>query len=136
MTFNSGSKVRLDWDDITWEQCRSRIEQIKSDSLVQQVELRLSPRSGFHIIVSSYFNLPITRIWYLRRLWWDDGNRLVLDILFYPKYFRDVLFRKKGDWNEEPLTTYTRLHYNSDIWNKEDVHQKKDLPKLKLKRRD
>lgn len=121
MTFNSQSIIRLDWDNITWSDCRDRIEQIKQAQLVKQIELRFSPKSGFHILVSSYFYLPVTRIWYLRRLWGDDGNKLVLDILYYPAHYRDVLFQRKGDWYEQPLTTYTRLHYNSNIWKQEDV---------------
>ena len=119
MTLDQQSQIRLDWDDITWSECRERLSQIKEVHLVKQIELRFSPKSGFHIIVSSYFNLPITRVWHLRRLWHDDGNRLVMDILHYPAYYRDVLFQRKGDWAEEPLITYTRLHYNSDIWKKE-----------------
>ena len=117
------NQIRLDWDDITWSECRNRIESLKQESIVQSIELLFSAKSGFHIYVNSYFHLPIQRIWYLRRLWKDDGNRLVMDVLHFPAYYRDVMFRKKGDWTEEPLTTYKRLHYNSDIWKKEDFQQ-------------
>ena len=113
------NQIRLDWDNITWDDCRERISQIKTEQLVQSIELRFSPRSGFHIIVSSYFHLPITRIWYLRRLWGDDGNRLVMDILHYPAYYRDVLFQRKGDFHEEWIATYSRLFFNEDIWKEE-----------------
>ncbi len=109
LSLDQQSKVRLDWDNITWDDCRQRISQIKQEQLVQSIELRFSPRSGFHIIVCSYHNIHITRIWYLRRLWGDDGNRLCMDILHYPAYYRDVLFQRKGDDHEEWICTYTRF---------------------------
>ena len=111
------NQIRLDWDDITWDDCRERISQIKEEQLVQSIELRFSPRSGFHTIVSLYVHLPITRIWYLRRLWGDDGNRLCMDVLHHPSYYRDVLFRKKGEWIEQPLFIYTRIGHSNE-WRK------------------
>lgn len=125
------NQIRLDWDDITWSECRERLSLIKAMQLVQSIEIRFSPRSGFHILVSSYHHLHHTRIWYLRRLWRDDGNRLVNDILYYPAYFRDVLFQKKGDDHEEWIATYTRLHYNSDEWKKHENLKNLEIPQLK-----
>ena len=119
------NQIRLDWDDITLEECRNRVEQIKLNLLVQLIEQRLSPRSGYHIIVSLYNHLPITRIWYLRRLWGDDGNRLVQDVLNYPRHYRDVLFRKKGDWHEQPLFIYTRIDHSNE-WRTELINPKKN----------
>ena len=108
--------IRLDWDDITYAECKERISQIKEDSQVRQIRLLFSPRSGFHILVFSYFHMPIQAIWTLRRKWRDDGNRLVQDILNYPAYHRDVLFQRKGAEFEEWIVTYTRVYYNSLLW--------------------
>lgn len=114
------NQIRLDWDDITWDDCRARLLVIKEELLVQCIELRFSPRSGFHVMVSLYTDLPITRIWYLRRLWGDDGNRLVQDVLNYPRHYRDVLFKKKGEWHEQPLFIYTRNKHSNE-WNRKNL---------------
>lgn len=112
------SNIRLDWDDITFSECKRRIAILKQDPLVRTLELRLSPQSGFHIILSLFLTLSRYEEFLLRRSWKDDGNRLVKDVM-NQTYFRDVLFHYKvmagTTWYEEPLVTYTRLGH-TDIW--------------------
>ncbi len=109
--------IRLDWDDISFSECKRRISLIMKYSIVKSLELRLSATSGFHIIVSCYNNN--FNPFYLRRIWKDDGRRLVGDMLDAGAPYRDVMFQYKViggfTWYEEPICTYTRLG-NSDRW--------------------
>ena len=123
---------RLDWDDISFNECKRRISTIMKSSLVQALELRLSATSGFHIIVSCE-NLSKEGIYRLRRIWKDDGRRLVADILDRG-FHRDVLFRYKviagTTWYEEPIAIYTRIG-NSERWKIKRVsHQSPELELL------
>ena len=120
MTSNT-TCIRLDWDDISFNECKRRISTIMKSSLVQALELRSSVTSGFHIIVSIKTPegfLTSSYIHRLRRIWKDDGNRLVKDILDSGCH-RDVMFRYKviagTTWSEEPICTYTRIR-QSDTW--------------------
>ena len=128
----TSQQIRLDWDDISFNECKRRISMIMKSSLVQALELRLSAKSGFHIIVSCEL-LSKEGIYRLRRIWKDDGRRLVADILDRG-FHRDVLFRYKvvagTTWFEEPICTYTRIR-QSDTWKIKPVsHQSQPLELL------
>lgn len=128
--------IRLDWDDISFNECKRRISKIMKSSLVLALELRLSATSGFHIILSiktpeGFFTSSY--IHRLRRMWKDDGNRLVKDVLDSGCH-RDVMFRYKviagTTWYEEPICTYTRIR-NTDQWRIKRVsHQSPELELL------
>ena len=88
-------QVRLDWDKIAYTTALKRIEVIKKNSAVMDIELRESPSgNGYHTIIGMGFSLNPTFIWRLRRAWKDDGFRLVKDV-FSRKPYRDVLFQSK-----------------------------------------
>ena len=125
--------IRLDWDDISFNECKRRISVIMKSSLVRELELRLSATSGFHIIVSLTHQLCHDGYFYYRRIWKDDGNRLVKDLLDSGCH-RDVMFRYKviagTTWFEEPICTYTRIR-QSDTWKIKPVsHQSPPLELL------
>ena len=106
--------IRLDWDDITLEEARKRVQQILKDLLVLELKLCLSPTSGFHVYVETLYELPTSAVIRLRNEWKDDGTRLVKDILSWGTPYRDVMFnyKVKGGikWYEEPLEIYTINH--------------------------
>ena len=119
---------RLDWDDISFNECKRRISTIMKSSLVQALELRLSATSGFHIIVSC--NIHPDRVYYYRRIWKDDGNRLVKDVLDSGCH-RDVMFRYKvingTTWFEEPIASYTRIK-QTDTWIIKPISHQQPTP--------
>lgn len=113
------TEFNLDWDHISWNECKKRISQIKENNLIKSIEVRLSPISGFHIYLKLYHNLHIEHIWRLRRAWKDDGNRLVRDV-FSTLSHRNVMFRYKKiggqTWYEVPIYIYTRIEYKKAEW--------------------
>ena len=121
--------IRLDWDNITLIEAKRRIELIKQYSLVQEIELRLSATKGFHVYIISYAILSAGHILRLRRMWLDDGNRLVKDVMNIDASYRDVMFRFKEingvRWYEHPLIKYIRYDEDSDIWIEKNPNQKK-----------
>ena len=115
------SEITLDWDDITLEAALKRVSQIRLNPLVESISLSLSPCSGFHVFVSSYFDLNPIKVFKLRNDWKDDGNRLVKDILSAGRPYRDVMFnfKERGGvrWYETPLFLYTRKSQDSIKWS-------------------
>ena len=99
--------IRLDWDSITLGECRRRVQLILSYSQVAEVKVCLSPTDGFHIYVSTLYELNPMAVIRLRNEWKDDGNRLVKDLLELGASHRDVLFKYKYKnglkWSEREL---------------------------------
>ena len=128
----SNTICRLDWDDITFSECKRRITLLKAYPIVREIELRASAMSGFHIILSCD-NVNPKRVLYLRRIWKDDGNRLVKDVLD-SGYHRDVMFRYKViagfTWYEEPICTYTRINHSNQWKTRRHSHQLAELEPL------
>ena len=82
---------------------------------VYRVRLMFSPFNGFHIEAFLYQLIVIAK---LRRLYGDDGNRLVHDIIDrLDVQYHDVLWDEKqlDDYNKWPDAT------NHDIWFKSEL---------------
>ncbi len=116
-------QIKLDWDNIAFKEAERRIELIKKEGLVESINLRESAtQKGYHAIVKTYHYIPVTARYRYRRMWKDDGFRLVGDIMNKSAYFRDVLFdyKKFGDLRLEatPMFLYKRDKQFSSKWHK------------------
>ena len=121
--------IRLDWDNIGRKTCKERIDSIKGSKYVQSIEVRASPSlDGYHVIVNTFYAIPRGVEHFLRKEWWDDLNRLVMDMLSYTRA-RNVLFQSKIingiELNEIPLYLYYRHKQNSK-WLVENLRKKKE----------
>lgn len=100
--------ITLDWDDISINEARSRIEWIRSNYInIQKLVLSLSPLSGFHVRISFYHPVLVAKV---RRSLKDDGNRLVNDLLNRPNHIHDILWVRKNyqglAWKEQDLVEW------------------------------
>ena len=97
----------LDWDDISRDECRRRIDFIRFhySSTIRKIQVSLSPLSGYHIRIQTSHLVQVA-LW--RRALKDDGNRLVHDLLNRSSSIHDILWCKKvtstGTWREVELT--------------------------------
>lgn len=91
------NKITLDWDDCTADEARTRlyIIYLNYDHVIKEMQWRFSARKGFHVRIILNINIGRQASYLLRRKWWDDGNRLVLDILRGDKQPQQVLWTKK-----------------------------------------
>ncbi len=103
--------LTLDWDNISIDEAFKRCLYIlKNHCNVRKLMLSLSPHKGFHVRV---FLFGYACILPLRRIWKDDGRRLVNDILNRPDHIHDILWTRKTDsrgvWEEKHLKTWYRV---------------------------
>ena len=73
--------VSLDWDNITRSEVREKCAKIYRLGIVKTISVRLSATKGYHVKVYLTTVVSELQALRLRRLWNDDGNRVVLDIL-------------------------------------------------------
>ena len=112
--------IRLDWDKISYSVAIKRLEHIKKNTHIRKIELRESPSgNGYHVYLTPFSFLHYSIVWRLRRLWKDDGNRLVKDVMNKKAKFRDVMFESKRDgktglvMNETPMLKFSRKYGKS-----------------------
>lgn len=97
MNLNERSKIiTLDWDNITPYQARLWCAVIYRRFSVVSVALFQSPTKGFHCIVTFAFDVNVLRA---RRMFKDDGNRIINDIFNRPPHIHDVLWTSKTKYN-------------------------------------
>ena len=91
--------IKLDYDNISFSTLNKRIEFIKNNPITQSIKIFQSPSlDGFHIYIKPTKELTWNEKIYYRKLFKDDGQRIVLDLLKYEQC-KDVLFSmrvKKG----------------------------------------
>lgn len=91
--------IKLDYDNISFSTLNKRIEFIKNNPITKSIKIFQSPSlDGFHIYIKPTKELTWNEKIYYRKLFKDDGQRIVLDLLKYEQC-KDVLFSmrvKKG----------------------------------------
>ena len=118
--------ITLDWDNINYEEASKRIGEILVDISVKSVEVRASPSlGGFHIYIeTSPINEQLAIN--LRRLWRDDGRRILGDLLAPKAIYREVMFVYKssplGTLGEIPMVKYEKVGKQIKIWHLSPRH--------------
>lgn len=91
--------IKLDYDNISFSTLNKRIEFIKNNPITKSIKIFQSPScDGFHIYIKPTKELTWNEKIYYRKLFKDDGQRIVFDLLKYEQC-KDVLFSmrvKKG----------------------------------------
>lgn len=94
------SLIKLDFDNIAYQELMNRIDFIKKDKIVKEIEIYQSTSlDGYHVYVKVDKELSFMEKMPYRKKWRDDGQRIVMDILKDDEKLKDVLFSyrmKKG----------------------------------------
>lgn len=122
------SVIKLDWDAISWNECKRRISIMKKHHYVKSIEVRMSPINGYHIYVCLFFFVHERTTYRLRRMWKDDPKRLMMDVFYRDgtKDNCDVMFTMKLKheiiWPEIPLFFYHRNMVHT-VWQVMDLQE-------------
>ncbi len=111
----------LDWDNIALNEAIKRIVFIMNHKAIESIYLyESSTQKGYHISIKTYWYINPTFIFYLRRIWKDDGNRLIEDIFNKKAIFRDVAFEYKiikgVKCSRTTMFKFNRIKYLSKKW--------------------
>ena len=91
--------IKLDYDSIAFSTLMKRIDFIKKNPITKSIKIFQSPSlDGFHIYIIPTKELTWNEKIQYRKLFKDDGQRIVFDLLKYEQC-KDVLFQmrmKKG----------------------------------------
>ena len=91
--------IKLDYDSIAFNTLMKRIDFIKKNPITKSIKIFQSPSlDGFHIYIIPTKELTWNEKIYYRKLFKDDGQRIVLDLL-KDEQLKDVIFQlriKKG----------------------------------------
>jgi len=91
--------IKLDYDSISFSTLMKRIDFIKKNPITKSIKIFQSPSlDGFHIYIIPTKELTWNEKIYYRKLFKDDGQRIVLDLL-KDEQLKDVIFQlriKKG----------------------------------------
>ena len=91
--------IKLDYDSIAFDTLMKRIDFIKKNPITKSIKIFQSPSlDGFHIYIIPTKELTWNEKIYYRKLFKDDGQRIVLDLL-KDEQLKDVIFQlriKKG----------------------------------------
>tara|TARA_R110002051_G_scaffold314562_1_gene391767 strand:- start:224 stop:541 length:318 start_codon:yes stop_codon:yes gene_type:complete len=87
--------IKLDYDNISFSTLNKRIEFIKNNPITKSIKIFQSPScDGFHIYIKPTKELTWNEKIYYRKLFKDDGQRIVLDLL-KKEQEKDVLFQMR-----------------------------------------
>lgn len=119
----------LDWDNIALLEALDRIIFIMNHKSVESIYLyESSTQKGYHISIKTYWYTNPTFTFYMRRIWKDDGNRLIEDILNKKATFRDVAFEYKiikgVKCNRTTMFKFNRIKYLSKKWLVKNLNPK------------
>lgn len=97
----------LDWDNISIDEAYRRVDYIKKNlKSLRMLKLSLSGTKGFHVRV--YCN-GLIHVANMRKIFKDDGRRLVNDIFNRSDGIHDILWSRKTvdsiTWEEKHLIT-------------------------------
>ena len=85
--------IKLDYDNISFSILYERLDFIKKNSIVKSIKIYQSPSlDGFHIYITTKEHLNFNETIYYRKIWKDDGQRIIYDLLKYEQC-KDVLFQ-------------------------------------------
>ena len=91
--------IKLDYDSIAFDTLMKRIDFIKKNPITKSIKIFQSPSlDGFHLYIIPTKELTWNEKIYYRKLFKDDGQRIVLDLL-KDEQLKDVIFQlriKKG----------------------------------------
>lgn len=91
--------ITIDYDYIAYTELMRRVEFIKKDSICKSIEIYQSPScNGYHLYVSTTRKLNFSERVQYRKMFKDDGQRIVFDLL-KDEQCKEVLFsqrRNKG----------------------------------------
>ena len=91
--------IKLDYDSIAFSTLMKRIDFIKKNPITKSIKIFQSPSlDGFHLYIIPTKELTWNEKIYYRKLFKDDGQRIVLDLL-KDEQLKDVIFQlriKKG----------------------------------------
>lgn len=85
--------IKLDYDNISFSILYERLDFIKNNPIVKSIKIYQSPSlDGFHIYITTSKELTWNEKIEYRKLFKDDGQRIVFDIL-KDEQCKDVLFQ-------------------------------------------
>ena len=85
--------IKLDYDNISFSILNERLNFIKNNLIVKSIKIYQSPSlDGFHIYITTTKELTWNEKIYYRKLFKDDGQRIVFDLLKFEQC-KDVLFQ-------------------------------------------
>ena len=85
--------IKLDYDNISFSILNERLNFIKNNPIVKSIKIFQSPSlDGFHIYITTTKELTWNEKIYYRKLFKDDGQRIIYDLLKYEQC-KDVLFQ-------------------------------------------
>ena len=85
--------IKLDYDNISFSILNERLNFIKNNPIVKSIKIFQSPSlDGFHIYITTTKELTWNEKIYYRKLFKDDGQRIVFDLLKFEQC-KDVLFQ-------------------------------------------
>lgn len=88
--------IKLDYDNIAFEELEKRVEFILKDPLVLDIEIYQSTSlDGYHLYVKTCKGLSFLQKIPYRQKWKDDGKRIEFDLLKDDEKLKDVLFSKR-----------------------------------------
>ena len=91
--------ITIDYDYIAYTELMRRVEFIKKDSIFKSIKIMQSPScNGYHLYVETTRELNFSQRIQYRKLFKDDGQRIVFDLL-KDEQCKEVLFsqrRNKG----------------------------------------
>ena len=84
--------LKLDYDYIAYTELMRRVEFIKKDSIFKSIKIMQRPScNGYHLYVETTRELNWNETIQYRKMFKDDGQRIVLDLL-KEEQLKDVLF--------------------------------------------
>jgi hypothetical protein len=84
--------LKLDYDFIAYDELMKRVNFIKKDSICKLIKIYQSPScNGYHLYIETTKELDWNEKINYRKLFKDDGQRIVLDLL-KDEQLKDVLF--------------------------------------------
>ena len=87
--------IKLDYDNISFSTLNKRVDFIKNNPITKSIKIFQSPSlDGFHIYIKPTKELTWNEKIYYRKLFKDDGQRIVLDLL-KKEQEKDVLFQMR-----------------------------------------
>ena len=104
--------LTLDWDRITLDEALLRCAYIwaRWNFMLSRLKLSMSPCNGYHVRIWTNNKVNVAK-W--RRIFRDDGRRLIHDLMDNPDHIHDIL------WNEKQVTPSLSF-YEEDLkdWNR------------------
>ena len=88
--------IKLDYDNIAYNELRRRLDFILQDSIVLGIEVFQSVScDGYHVYVNVNKELSFMEKMPYRKRWKDDGRRIEFDLLKDDENFKDILFSQR-----------------------------------------